>query len=115
VIETDVAGTVRAAPCADAQVGATVWVALRPEKLDVSLTPPQVVGDNGAANENCAAGEVTGIGYLGDLSLYQVRLDSGATVKASLANVRRQVDQPVRPLSRVWLTWAADAGVVLTK
>ena len=61
------------------------------------------------------AGEVTGIGYLGDFSLYQVRLDSGATVKASLANVRRQVDQPIRVTSRVWLTFAADAGVVLTK
>jgi len=109
VVETAAAGTVRAAPCAEAQVGATVWVALRPEKIGVALTPPADL------NENCAAGEVTGIGYLGDLSLYQVRLDSGATVKASLANVRRQIDQPIRPLSRVWLTCAADAGVVLTR
>jgi putrescine transport system ATP-binding protein len=121
VVETAVAGVVRAAPCADAVVGATVWVALRPEKIEVALAPPAnanencAVGESSAANENCVTGEVTGIGYLGDLSLYQVRLDSGATVKASLANVRRQVDQPVRPLSRVWLTWADDAGVVLTK
>jgi putrescine transport system ATP-binding protein len=115
VVETPDAGLVRAAPCVDAVVGATVWVALRPEKIDVALAPPQVVVESSAANENCVAGEVTGIGYLGDLSLYQVRLDSGATIKASLANVRRQVDQPIRPLTRVWLTWANDAGVVLTK
>jgi putrescine transport system ATP-binding protein len=109
LVETPAAGRVRAAPCVDAQVGAAVWVALRPEKVGVALTPPVDM------NENCAAGEVSGVGYLGDLSLYQVRLDSGATVKASLANVRRQVDQPIRPLSRVWLTWADDAVVVLTK
>ena len=115
VVETPDAGLVRAAPCVDAVVGATVWVALRPEKIDVALAPPQVVVESSAANENCVAGEVTGIGYLGDLSLYQVRLDGGATIKASLANVRRQVDQPIRPLTRVWLTWANDAGVVLTK
>jgi putrescine transport system ATP-binding protein len=115
VVETRDAGVVRAAPCAEAKPGAAVWVALRPEKIGVALTPPQVAGENRAAIENCAAGEVTGIGYLGDLSLYQVRLDSGAMMKASLANVRRQVDQPVRPLSRVWLSWANDAGVVLTK
>ncbi len=109
VIETPVAGKVRAAPCAEANVGTTVWIALRPEKVHVALAPPA------DARESWAAGQVVGVGYLGDLSVYRVRLDSGATIKASLANVRRQVDQPIRPLSRVWLTWAHDAGVVLTR
>ena len=40
VVETSVAGLVRAAPCAEAKVGATVWVALRPEKIDIALAPP---------------------------------------------------------------------------
>ncbi|MGE0037569.1 MAG: ABC transporter ATP-binding protein [Xanthobacteraceae bacterium] len=108
VVETS-AGVVRAAPCAEANVGATVWVALRPEKIDVALAPPE------AASGNCVAGQVTGIGYLGDLSVYQVRLDDGTAIKATLANVRRQVDQPIRVASRVWLTFADDAGVVLAR
>jgi putrescine transport system ATP-binding protein len=115
VVETAAAGVVRAGPCAEVAPGATVWVALRPEKVHVALTPPQVVGENCAAGENCVAGQVASVGYLGDLSVYQVRLDSGATIKAALANVRRQVDQPIRASSRVWLTWADDAGVVLTR
>jgi len=110
VVETAAAGAVRAAASADVAPGATVWVALRPEKVHIALAPPAA-----SSGENCVAGEVAGVGYLGDLSVYQVRLDGGATIKASLANVRRQVDQPIRPSSRVWLTWADDAGVVLTK
>ena len=105
------AGVVRAAPCAEAQVGrdGVGRAAAREGATSRSRRPPATAG------ENCVAGEVTGVGYLGDLSVYQVRLDGGATIKASLANVRRQVDQPIRPLSRVWLTWADDAGVVLTR
>ena len=69
----------------------------------------------GRAGGHRVAGEVIGVGYLGDLSVYQVRLDGGAVLKAALANVRRRSDEPIRPGSRVWLTWADDAGVVLTR
>jgi putrescine transport system ATP-binding protein len=94
----------------EAVVGAAGWVALRPEKVGIALEPP--VGEAGGER---VAGEVIGVGYLGDLSVYQVRLDSGAVLRAALANVRRRSEQPIRPGSRVWLTWADDAGVVLTR
>ena len=111
VVETAAAGVVRAAPCADAMPGATVWVALRPEKVRLALDEP--VG--GAGGDNRIAGQVIGVGYLGDLSIYQARLDGGAVLKAALANVRRRSEEPIRPGRRVWLTWADDAGVVLTR
>ena len=81
VIETGAAGTVVASAsagqlCAPAHAqcrpGDTVWVALRPEKLRILLGPPAAT-----AGGNSAAGQVAGIAYLGDLSIYQVRLDSG--------------------------------------
>src|SRR5216684_2330936 len=59
------AAQLRACPC-DAKPGATVWVALRPEKVRIAREPPATAG------ENCVAGEVMGIGYLGDLSIYKV-------------------------------------------
>jgi putrescine transport system ATP-binding protein len=108
VVETAAAGIVRAAPCAEALLGETVWVALRPEKLRLALEPP--AGEGG----NRVAGEVVGVGYLGDLSIYQVRLASGTVLKAALANVRRR-SEPIRPGSRVFLSWADDAAVVLTR
>ena len=55
--------------------GDTVWLALRPEKVRIAREQPTL------AEENCVAGEVTSIAYLGDLSIYKVKLDSGFIMK----------------------------------
>jgi putrescine transport system ATP-binding protein len=91
----------------DVAAGATVWVALRPEKLSVATAPP-------AANENCVAGRVTEVAYLGNVSIYNVRLDNGLVMKARLPNLTRVVERPIGTNDRVWLSWTPDAGVVLT-
>ena len=103
------AGQIRAATSSDAKPGDTVWVALRPEKVRIAHEPPA------AAGENCVAGQVASIGYLGDLSVYKVRLDSGFVMKAAIANVTRLIERPIDWGERVWLTWAPAAGVVLTR
>jgi putrescine transport system ATP-binding protein len=92
----------------DATTGATVWLALRPEKLRVATVPP-------VASENCLAGRVTEVAYLGNVSVYKVRLDNGFIMKAQLPNLTRMVARPIGPNDRVWLSWAPDAGVVLTE
>jgi putrescine transport system ATP-binding protein len=91
----------------DAATGETVWVALRPEKLRVATTPP-------AASQNCVGGRVAEIAYLGNLSIYKVRLDNGFVIKAQLPNLTRVVERPIGIDDRVWLSWTPDAGVVLT-
>jgi putrescine transport system ATP-binding protein len=91
----------------DGNAGDTVWVALRPEKLRVAVEPP-------AAAENCAAGQVAEIAYLGNLSVYKVRLDNGFIVKAQVPNLTRFVERPIGTNDRVWLSWTPDAGVLLT-
>ena len=108
VIETS-SGRLRAAPSPDAQAGATVWLAVRPEKIRISVQPPS------AADENCVAGTVSDIGYLGDISIYKVRLDSGQVMKAAVTNLTRMLERPIGWDARVWLSWSPDAGVVLTK
>jgi putrescine transport system ATP-binding protein len=107
-IESASVGKMRAA-AGDAKVGDTIWIALRPEKLRIGDAPPA------NANENCVAGRVWDIGYLGDLSTYKVRLDNGFVMQAAAANVTRLVERPVGWDETVWLTWAPDAGVVLTR
>jgi len=109
VIASAAAGKLRATSAAGAVPGQTVWVALRPEKVRIAPAPPA------AAGENCAAGQVSSIGYLGDLSSYKVRLDSGFVMQAAVANVTRLVERPIGWDDRVWLTWAPEAAVVLTR
>ena len=91
-----------------AAAGDTVWFAIRPEKLSVTHDPPA------HAAVNAIEGEVWDIGYLGDISIYHVRLSTGVTVKATIANHSRIVERPITWNDKVWLSWTPDAGVVLT-
>ena len=109
VIDSAAAGTLRVSQAVDAASGAHVWMALRPEKVRITREPPA------SANENCVAGEVWDIGYLGDVSIYKVKLDNGFLMKASVVNVNRAVERPIVWDDRVWLSWTPDAGVVLTR
>jgi putrescine transport system ATP-binding protein len=106
-VSSAAAGELRAA-ASDAQAGTTVWIAVRPEKLGVARVAPD------AGDENRVTGVVTTIGYLGDLSIYKVRLDSGFVMKASVVNMTRFAEHAIGEGDRVWLTFARDAGVVLT-
>jgi putrescine transport system ATP-binding protein len=108
-IESAAAGPLHSAQAVQAAPGSTVWVAIRPEKVRISHQPC----DPAAGNR--VAGQIWDIGYLGDLSIYKVRLDSGAVIKVSVANMTRSADRPFSWDDRVWLSWPADAAFVLTR
>jgi putrescine transport system ATP-binding protein len=91
-----------------AKTGDAAWFAIRPEKVAISLDRP----DGGMVN--AVEGEVWDIGYLGDVSIYHVRLATGATVKATVTNRTRLVERPISWDDKVWLSWSRDGGVVLT-
>jgi putrescine transport system ATP-binding protein len=99
--------TLATAQRVDGAAGDTVWVALRPEKLRLAVAPP-------AAGENCVAGRVAEIAYLGNVSVYKVRLDNAFVMKVQVPNLTRLVERPIGANDRVWLSWTPDAGVVLT-
>lgn len=90
------------------ETGATAWLAVRPEKIQVHQTAP-------AAGRNVLAGTVADIGYLGDWTTYLVELANGRTIRAARANAQRFVEKPIDWDEQVWLTFAPDAGVVLTQ
>jgi putrescine transport system ATP-binding protein len=58
-------------------------------------------------------GQVWDIGYLGNLSIYHVKLDSGKMVTATQANMARLIERPLTWDERVYLTWAPNAAVIL--
>lgn len=87
--------------------GQQVWVAVRPEKLELHK------GTRPAQALNCMHGVVWDIGYLGDVSIYHVKLDSGVIMHATVANRQRLIERPVTWEDEVWLTWAPGASVIL--
>ena len=109
VIECMAGGRLLVAHPADVALGTAVGVALRPEKVQIEAQRPL------AADENCFAGRVVEVGYLGGLSIYRVKLDNGAEMKATAANRTRLIERPIGWDDRVWLSWPAEAGLVLTR
>lgn len=88
--------------------GQSVALALRPEKLRISLDRP-------AEAVNAVPGTVEDVGYLGSISHYHVRAEGGQRVTALRANAAHAVDHAISWEDKVWLEWPVDAGVVLTR
>jgi putrescine transport system ATP-binding protein len=89
--------------------GQPVAVAVRPEKMRLHRErPPETA-------PNVLEGEVWDIGYLGDWTVYHVKLPSGAVLRASCANAARFVEQPIGWDERVFLSFAPDAAVILSR
>ncbi len=109
IIESAAGGRLIVTHPGDAAAGASVAVAVRPEKVRIEAMPSP------ARNENCFAGRVTEIGYLGGVSIYKVKLDNGLNMKAAVANSQRLTEPPIKAGDQVWLNFPPDAGVVLLR
>ena len=90
-----------------AALGETVWLALRPEKVRIG-------GERPAGEVNAVAGTLHEAGYRGDMSLYKVRLADRSLMKIAVANTG-QGQRRFAAGELVWLSWPADAGVVLRR
>jgi putrescine transport system ATP-binding protein len=108
-VEGTAAGRLRVAVAIDAEPRTQVWVAVRPERMRLSR-------DSLAPNEeNGFAGKVIEIGYLGDLSIYQVRLADGSRVKAAIANTGGSAGRFPGTQEQVWVSFSPEAPIVLTR
>jgi len=92
----------------NAAAGNSVTFAVRPEKIKVSSRRPE-------GTANAMEGEVFDLAYLGDMTVYHVRLPDGQVVKASALNSSRLTDDPLTWNDRAWISFQPDAGVVLTR
>ena len=88
--------------------GATVWAAIRPEKIQISREKP-------ADKDNWGSGIVRDIAYMGDVSVYLIRLDSGKVVRVTQPNIYRHAEDRVTWDERVYVHWHATSPVVVTK
>ena len=89
-----------------------VSVAIRPEKLKLSRRGPSA--DTASAQTiNRLEGVVTDVSYLGGLTVYKVRLDSGAIVRSSMANTARIDIDSYGPGQQVVAWFTPDDCMVL--
>ncbi len=112
-VESTTLGRLRTAAKIDAEPGATVWVAVRPEKL--RITPVAPSPDRRSAQENGVAATLVEIAYLGDLSIYRLRTDAGVLLQATIANTGRLGEGAFGWNDRVWLSFPPETAIVLTR
>ncbi len=89
-------------------VGTPVTVAIRPEKLRIC----QNYHENGV---NQVKGIVEDIAYLGDVSIYRVRVSPELLVEMTLTNIAPRTEQALTWGQEVAMEWSPTSGVVLTE
>ena len=88
-----------------------LWWAIRPEKIRLTRERP---GDDLApGGANRVHGMVEDIAYLGDMTVYQVKLDSGKELRVTKANELRGDPDAISWDEPVWASWSGSSGSVL--
>ena len=87
-------------------VGTPVAVAVRPEKL-------RLCTDTGSDGVNRVRGVIEEIAYLGDVSIYHVRVAGDLMVTMTRANVHPRAERALTWGQEVAMEWLPDSGVVL--
>ena len=88
-------------------IGTPVTVAIRPEKIRLPRLP-------GGWNQP-GQGVVEDIAYLGDVSIYRVRVSPEMLVEMTLTNVQPRTEQALTWGQEVAMEWSPTSGVVLTE
>ncbi len=91
----------------DVAQGQSVSVAVRPEKIFIHKNEPD--GDDGIR----LRGVVDDLGYLGNLSLYRIRLETGKIIQVSRQNQRRSAKRFFEWDDKVWVSWLPGSAIVL--
>ena len=87
--------------------GQRIWVALRPEKIRIGKQPAA------GPRTNQLRGTVWELGYLGNRSTYRIKTSSGKLITAFWQNERRTAELAIDWSDEVFVSWSADAAVVL--
>ena len=83
-----------------------LWFAVRPEKIHIDRTRP-------AGDANITEGVVEEVAYMGNLSVYRIKLASGKQVRVTQSNLERHDAGATHGSERVFLTWGGASGVVV--
>ena len=87
-----------------------IWVSLRPEKIRI------LKSDEIHTGPNKVSGVVDDIGYLGDTSIYKIRLSNGQIVDVTAPNMTRPMNKEHRLTwdEKVTISWEQSSSMLLT-
>jgi putrescine transport system ATP-binding protein len=105
ITSPEMEGTIYVNHGVSAASDAVVWAAVRPEKVQLSVEPPQ-------QSDNVTRGVVKEIAYMGDMSIYLVQLSTGKMMRVTQPNAHRHADD-ITWDQQVYLHWHASSPVVL--
>ena len=90
--------------------GEKIWLGLRPEKIYLSKIKPKDLGPNQIK------GIVEEIGYLGETSIYKVRLENGQIIDVSAPNQSTPMSRArgITWEDMVYLNWEPESAMLLT-
>ncbi|VIO66038.1 Spermidine/putrescine import ATP-binding protein PotA [Bradyrhizobium ivorense] len=111
-ISTSEAGTLTVSELWPPVTKNVVSVAIRPEKVKLSRRAP-AIEEGGPQAINRLEGVVTEANYLGGVTTYKVKLESGAVVRAAMANTARLDVDAYLAGQRVVAWFTADDCLVL--
>ena len=107
IASEELGGTIFVSHGISAPPEAIVWAAIRPEKVFMSTAPPE-------GTDNVVRGAVQDIAYLGDLSIYLVKLPTGKVVRVTQPNTSRHAEA-ITWDQQVYLSWDSTSPVVVTR
>ncbi|MBA4249262.1 MAG: polyamine ABC transporter ATP-binding protein [Candidatus Puniceispirillum sp.] len=94
-------------------VGSRVTIAIRPEKIKLSLYKEEDQKGKVHQEFNSAIGLVKEIAYLGDMSVYHIELPNAKIIQANVTNKKRFIDRDITWGDKVFLEWFPENGVAL--
>ena len=107
IASDELGGTVYVSHGISAAPGAVVWAAVRPEKVFMTTAAPE-------GPDNVVRGAVQDIAYLGDLSIYLVKLATGKVVRVTQPNTSRHAEA-ITWDQQVYLSWDTTSPVIVTR
>ena len=109
VVVSSASGDFRVSHGIAGHVGMPVSIALRPEKVLLSLTDPQ-------KQHNVMPGVLEDWSYFGSYTSYSLRVEGHQRLKVSVTNIdREQNHQNLEEGQRLWAHWGDNAMVMLTQ
>jgi spermidine/putrescine ABC transporter ATP-binding subunit len=96
---------------------ATVWVAIRPEKITLHVPGKgdavRAAAKDSPEGHNFARGTIKGMSYLGDITLFEIEIESGAMIRVSRPNLSRTDQHDFTWGDKVSMHWNSASPVVL--
>ena len=88
-------------------IGQQVTLAIRPEKIKMTLEDPH------DPSRITLRGEVLEFAYMGNISIYRVKIEEGVVLQITIPNLDRTAERKIEWDAQVFISWHPDNSLVL--